>query len=80
MPRFRDLLNYCERNGWELYKDTDHYYYRKLSADGVLLRTKVSHALAREIPPGLFQIILKQQLHTTKAEFNKNCSSDIYAG
>jgi hypothetical protein len=58
----------------ELYKERgDHYYFRKILADGTVLRTKVSHALGKEIPFYLFQEILKNQLCTTKKEFNKYC-------
>jgi hypothetical protein len=34
MPRWKELKRFCERDGWELYKDTDHYYYRKILPDG----------------------------------------------
>ena len=29
MPRWRELKRFCENDGWELYKETDHYFYRK---------------------------------------------------
>ncbi len=29
MPGWKDLKRFCERDNWELFKDTDHYYYRK---------------------------------------------------
>lgn len=73
MPKFRDLKNYCERSGWELYKEKgDHYYFRKILSDGTVLRTKVSHAINKEIPFHLFQAILKNQLGISKEEFNKH--------
>jgi predicted RNA binding protein YcfA (HicA-like mRNA interferase family) len=73
LPKFRDLKNYCERTGWELYKEkSDHYYYRKILLDGTVLRTKISHVLGKEIPYHLFHEILKDQLKITKEEFNKN--------
>lgn len=34
MPSWRELKRFCERDGWELYKDTDHYFYRKVMDDG----------------------------------------------
>ena len=37
MPRWKELKRFCERDGWELYKDTDHYYYRKKLDDGIVL-------------------------------------------
>lgn len=42
MPSWRDLKRFCERDGWELYKTTDHWFYRKSMTDGTLKRTKVS--------------------------------------
>ena len=30
MPSWRDLKRFCERDGWELYKNTDRYFYRKM--------------------------------------------------
>jgi hypothetical protein len=70
MPKWKELKRYCERDGWELYKDTDHYFYRKILEDGTILRTKVSKG-SGEIPPGRWRQILKRQLKTTQEEFNK---------
>lgn len=68
-PRFRDLKRYLETHGWVLVRNTDHFYYQKVLADGTVLRTRVSHALHKEIPPGQWQAILKHQLKVTEAEF-----------
>ncbi len=73
MPKFRDLKRYCERTGWtEVGSGRDHYYFQKILDDGIILETKVSHALGKEIPSGLWHKILKQQLKTNQEEFNKN--------
>ena len=71
MPKFRDLKNYCEKTGWELFKVTDHYHYRKVLSDGTVLRTKVSMSLGKEIPRYLWKQILKNQIHITQEDFNK---------
>jgi hypothetical protein len=42
MPAWKGLKRFCEKDGWELYKDTDHYYYRKVDDDDTIRRTKVS--------------------------------------
>ena len=70
MPSWKDLRRYCERDGWELYRETDHYYYRKVSGDGSILRTKVSKG-AGEIRGHLWREILKKQLQTTMEHFNE---------
>ena len=30
MPRWKELKKYLDNNGWILYKNTDHYYYKKI--------------------------------------------------
>lgn len=69
MPKWKDLKRFCDNDGWELYKDTDHYYYRKFDEEGNLLRTKVSKG-SGEIHKNMFQEILKKQLKVNKEYFN----------
>lgn len=69
MPSFKELKRFCENDGWELYKDTDHYFYRKRLDNGELLLTKVSKGTG-EINGHLWKHILKRQLHVTQEEFN----------
>lgn len=70
MPSWKELRRFCERDGWELYKDTDHYFYRKLLDDGSLKRTKVSKGTG-EIPKKLWKEILRKQLQVTESYFNR---------
>ena len=69
MPSWRDLKRFCERDGWELYKDTDHYYYRKDSPDGTPRFTKISRGTG-EIKGRLWHAILRKQLRVTLEYFN----------
>lgn len=69
MPSWRELKRFCERDGWELYKDTDHYFYRKTDKDGNIKRTKVSRGTG-EIKGHLWNEILKKQLQVTEEYFN----------
>ncbi|MTI94349.1 MAG: type II toxin-antitoxin system HicA family toxin [Firmicutes bacterium] len=71
MPSWRELKRFCERDGWELYKHTDHYYYRKLMPDGFIKRTKVSMG-SGEIPSVLWKRILHKQLMVSMEYFNSN--------
>ena len=41
MPSWRELERFCGRDGWELYKITDHYFYRKIMRMEAK-RTKIS--------------------------------------
>ena len=70
MPRWKDLKRFCERDGWELYKNTDHYFYRKVADDGEIKRTKVSRG-SHEIPKRLWKEILRKQLQVSEEYFNK---------
>ena len=62
MPRWKELKRFCDRDGWELYKDTDHYFYRKIDDDGNIKLTKVSKG-SGEIRSHMWREILKKQLH-----------------
>lgn len=70
MPKWKELKRFCEKDGWELYKDTDHYYYRKQDENGNVHRTKVSKG-SGEIHTAMWKEILKKQLQVTQEEFNK---------
>ena len=61
MPSWRDLKRFCERDGWELYKNTDHYFFRKIDENGNLRFTKVSRGTG-EIKGFLWKEILKSNL------------------
>ena len=70
MPSWRDLKRFCERDGWELYKDSDHYFYRKEDDDGRIRRTKVSKGTG-EIKGHQWKEIRKKQLRVSMEYFNK---------
>ena len=69
MPSWKELKRFCEKDGWELYKSTDHDFYRKESDDGTIRRTKVSRG-SSQIGHYLWQDILKRQLQVTIDYFN----------
>lgn len=69
MPRWKELKRFCDRDGWELYKDTDHYFYRKTDDNGNIRLTKVSKG-SGEIHSHMWREILKKQLQVTQEYFN----------
>lgn len=69
MPQWKELKRFCDRDGWELYKSTDHYYYRKIDVDGNVRQTKVSMGTG-EIRGNLWREILKKQLQVDIEYFN----------
>ncbi len=69
MPKWKELKRFCDRDGWELYKDTDHYYYRKKMSDGSTLYTKVSKG-SGEIHAKMWSYIRNHQLQVTQEYFN----------
>lgn len=70
MPSWKELKRFCEHDGWELYKTTDHYFYRKRLANGDVLRTKVSMG-SGQIGTNLWAEILKRQLKVDQEYFNR---------
>ena len=70
MPTWKELKRFCEKDGWELFKKTDHYYFRKFMDDGTFKRTKVSYG-SKEIPRFLWKNILNKQLQVSLEYFNK---------
>ena len=69
MPSWKDLKRFCERDGWELYRQTDHFYFRKFDDNGNIRRTRVSKG-SGEIKGHLWDEILKKQLQVSKEYFN----------
>ena len=70
MPTWRELKRFCDKDGWDLYKDTDHYFYRKIMDNGTIKRTKVSKGTG-EIRFHQWREILKKQLRVSEAYFNR---------
>ena len=70
-PTFGDLKRYCDKNGWVMIRNSDHWYYEKVLSNGNVLRTKISHAISKEIPKNLWKRILQKQLHLTESDFWK---------
>ncbi|MEW6446671.1 MAG: hypothetical protein AB1426_01055 [Bacillota bacterium] len=70
-PTFGQLKRYCDKNGWVMVRNTDYWYYEKVLPTGEVLRTRVSHAIAKEIPGHLWKKILKQ-LRVTEEDFCKS--------
>ena len=69
MPKWKELKRFCDNDGWELYKDTDHYFYRKIEDDGSVRYTKVSKG-SGEIHPAMWQRIRNHQLCVSQQYFN----------
>ena len=70
MPNWRELRRFCEKDGWELYKSTDRYYYRKYISNGIFKKTRISRG-SKEIPKFVWKNILKKQLQVTQEYFNR---------
>lgn len=70
MPRWKELKRFCDHDGWELYKNTVHYFYRKVMDNGEIRRTKVSRG-SKEIPKSLWKEILRRQLGVSEEYFNQ---------
>lgn len=70
MLRWIDLKQFCENDGWELYKQTNRWYYRKIIPDGTLKRVKVYMEDA-EINTSMWKELLERQLQVSQDYFDK---------
>jgi hypothetical protein len=66
-PRFSDIRRFCSIDGWEELGRVrggtgDHRRYRKILADGTVLRTRASHSNEQIADPSLWQRIWREQL------------------
>ena len=69
MPGTKEHRRFCENDRWELYKSTDHNFYRKLQPNGEYLTTFISRG-TKEYSPAMFAKILKKQLKCSQEYFN----------
>lgn len=65
--RFSDIRRFCSIDGWEELGRVrggsgDHWRYRKILADGTVLRTRASHSNEQIADPNLWQRIWREQL------------------
>lgn len=70
MPSWKELKRFCDHDGWEMYNNSDHFYYRKTMDNGILKRTKVSKG-SGQIPAKLWKYIQQHQLQVEESYFNK---------
>lgn len=68
MSNTSDHKRFCEKDGWVLYKKTDHYFYEKYLEDGSRLTTMVSFG-RKEYGKAMWRRILKQ-LNCDQEYFN----------
>lgn len=68
-PTHRELKKFCDNDGWDPKKRTDHWRYTKRVPGGRTLRTKISFGSGEVGDPGLFSAILREQLQVSEAEF-----------
>ena len=69
MTSWTELKRFCERDGWELYRVTDHYYFRKIDEKGNIRHIKASRRIG-EIKGFLWKEILRKQLRVTEDYYN----------
>ncbi|HBQ87364.1 MAG TPA: hypothetical protein DD811_12935 [Syntrophomonas sp.] len=69
MFKWTDVKQFCEKDGWKLYKQTNRWYYRKIMPDGTLKRVKIYMEDA-EISALMWKEILARQLQVSQADFD----------
>ena len=68
-PTWAQIESFCRIDGWREVRRSDHVFYEKVLAEGVVLRTHRSFSSRKTISPGRFKAILRYQLRVTEEQF-----------
>ena len=68
-PTWREVEQFCERDGWREIRETGHRFFQKVLADGTVLETHSSFSSRKTMSPKRFRTILRDQLRVTEAQF-----------
>ena len=68
-PTWREVEEFCQKDGWELIRSSNHIFFRKVLVDGTVLDTHRSFADDKTMSPGRFAAILRTQLMVSQEDF-----------
>jgi len=68
-PTWGEVERFCRIDGWREVRRTDHVFFEKVLADGIVLRTHRSFASDKTMSPGRFKAILRTQLQVSEDDF-----------
>jgi hypothetical protein len=68
-PTWREIEEFCQKDGWETIRATGHAFFRKVLPDGTVLETHRSFASDKTMSPGRFLAILRTQLRISQEAF-----------
>jgi hypothetical protein len=71
-PTWGEIEAFCQADGWEVVRETDHRHYEKELDEGhpdYPLQTRVSHDSRGTMSQGRFGAILRTQLKVSRREF-----------
>ena len=68
-PTWAQIERFWRIDGWREVRRSDHVFYEKVLAEGVVLRTHRSFSSRKTMSPGRFKAILRYQLRVTEEQF-----------
>lgn len=68
-PSWGEIEQFCRSDGWDLVRETDHSFFRKVLADGTVLETHSSFSSSKTIGANRFALILRTQLRVSAQAF-----------
>lgn len=68
-PTWGHIDDFCKADGWTKSGTTDHVHWEKVLPGGPMLKTHRSLASNKVIKPGLFGVILREQLQVSQEQF-----------
>ncbi|MEO9045244.1 MAG: hypothetical protein ABI352_09520 [Candidatus Dormibacter sp.] len=68
-PSWGEIEQFCRSDGWDLVRETDHSFFRKVLADGTVLETHSSFSSSKTVSANRFALILRTQLRVSAQAF-----------
>lgn len=68
-PTWADIEAFCNADQWLEVRETDHVHWEKTLPSGEVLKTHRSFAANKDISPGRFSLIIREQLKVKREEF-----------
>jgi hypothetical protein len=68
-PIWGEIEAFCRADEWELIRETDHTFYRKVLPNGEVLETHTSFSGGKTMSQDRFALILRTQLRVNRQDF-----------
>jgi len=79
-PTWGQVEEFCQADGWDQLRETDHVFFRKVLDDGTVLETHRSFSARKGMSADRFALILRTQLKVSAADFWQTTDRERLSG